>query len=56
MRLIHIVGTRPNFIKVEPVMDACADRVGFEQVLIQTGQHYDEYMSDFFSSAWLAGA
>lgn len=45
--LIHIVGARPNFMKVAPVHAALAAR-GVEQRLVHTGQHYDEEMSDIF--------
>jgi UDP-N-acetylglucosamine 2-epimerase (non-hydrolysing) len=47
-RIIHVVGARPNFMKVAPVMKAIA-RAGFaEQRLVHTGQHYDIAMSDVF--------
>src|SRR5690606_10504553 len=42
---VHVVGARPNFVKAAPVVAALADR---EQVLVHTGQHYDERMSDVF--------
>ncbi len=45
--VVHVVGTRPNFMKVAPVLRACAAR-GFEQRLVHTGQHYDPLMSDVF--------
>ncbi|BDG09914.1 non-hydrolyzing UDP-N-acetylglucosamine 2-epimerase [Anaeromyxobacter paludicola] len=45
--VVHVVGTRPNFMKVAPVMRACAAR-GLEQRLVHTGQHYDARMSDVF--------
>jgi UDP-N-acetylglucosamine 2-epimerase (non-hydrolysing) len=41
----HVVGARPNFMKAAPVLTAL-ERRGWEQVLIHTGQHYDELMSD----------
>jgi UDP-N-acetylglucosamine 2-epimerase (non-hydrolysing) len=48
MKLLHVVGARPNYMKVAAVMRA-VDRVGrFEQVLVHTGQHYDAAMSDVF--------
>lgn len=43
----HVVGARPNFMKAAPVVDAIAAR-DVEQLLIHTGQHYDEKMSDIF--------
>lgn len=48
MRFVHIVGARPNFMKVSPVMAALAGRAGVTQELIHTGQHYDARMSDVF--------
>jgi UDP-N-acetylglucosamine 2-epimerase (non-hydrolysing) len=48
MKLLHVVGARPNFMKVAPVIRAAAARPGLEQVLVHTGQHYDHAMSDAF--------
>lgn len=48
MKILHVVGARPNFMKVAPVMTALAYRDGIVQVLIHTGQHYDTNMSDIF--------
>lgn len=45
--IAHVVGARPNFMKAAPVFDALAER-GAKQLLIHTGQHYDEKMSDIF--------
>jgi len=43
----HVVGARPNFMKAAPVIHALGAR-GVPQVVIHTGQHYDERMSDVF--------
>lgn len=50
MKLVHVVGARPNFMKVSPVMAALAeyDGEGVQQYLIHTGQHYDKNMSEIF--------
>jgi UDP-N-acetylglucosamine 2-epimerase len=53
MKLVSIVGARPQFIKIAPFARAFAahNRTGGEQiedVLIHTGQHYDAGMSDIF--------
>lgn len=48
MRVLHIVGARPNFMKVAPVYAALKTREAVEQVLVHTGQHYDVNMSDVF--------
>lgn len=49
MNVLHIVGARPNFMKVAPIM-AEMDRHpdAFTQALVHTGQHYDENMSAVF--------
>jgi UDP-N-acetylglucosamine 2-epimerase (non-hydrolysing) len=48
MNVFHIVGARPNFMKVAPVMNALKRRKHVVQTLIHTGQHYDANMSDVF--------
>ncbi len=48
MRIINIVGTRPNLMKIAPMMVAYADAPGIEPILVHTGQHYDDNMSDLF--------
>ncbi len=45
--IAHAVGARPNFVKSAPLM-AALDRVGFSQLLVHTGQHYDHQMSQIF--------
>ncbi len=48
MKIVHVVGARPNFMKVAPVLRA-VERAGFaENRLVHTGQHYDFAMSDVF--------
>ncbi|MEY9873346.1 UDP-N-acetylglucosamine 2-epimerase (non-hydrolyzing) [Streptacidiphilus sp. MAP12-33] len=47
MRIVCVVGARPNFMKVKPVMDAL-ERRGAEVLLVHTGQHYDPAMNDVF--------
>lgn len=48
MHLLHVVGARPNFMKVAPVLRALQQRPGVRQTLLHTGQHYDANMSDIF--------
>jgi len=49
MRIVHVVGARPNFMKVAPVMAEMAKAPAeFEQTLVHTGQHYDKNMSQIF--------
>ena len=48
-QIMHVVGARPNFMKIAPVIEALAARPGeFQQLLVHTGQHYDANMSDIF--------
>jgi UDP-N-acetylglucosamine 2-epimerase (non-hydrolysing) len=47
--VLHVTGARPNFPKAAPVL-AALDRLGVEQLLVHTGQHYDKLMSDVFFS------
>jgi UDP-N-acetylglucosamine 2-epimerase (non-hydrolysing) len=44
--IIHVVGARPNFVKMAPVITALGRRDVFRQVVVHTGQHYDSRMSD----------
>ncbi len=48
MRILHVVGARPNFMKVAPVHRALSRHPQVQQVLVHTGQHYDVNMSDVF--------
>ena len=46
--VVHVVGARPNYMKVAPVLDAMRRVEGTRQVLINTGQHYDDEMAGGF--------
>ena len=46
--IVHVVGARPNYMKIAPLMDALKDAPGIRQLLVNTGQHYDEAMSKGF--------
>jgi len=48
VQIIHVVGARPNFMKVAPVLSALQQFSDVEQILVHTGQHYDKAMSDIF--------
>jgi len=48
MLIVHVVGARPNFMKVAPVLRALSKRAGTKQTLVHTGQHHDANMSDVF--------
>lgn len=43
-----VVGARPNFVKMAPILAAAAAHGGFRTRLVHTGQHYDEKMSGSF--------
>jgi UDP-N-acetylglucosamine 2-epimerase (non-hydrolysing) len=47
LRLLHVVGARPNFPKLAPVLRA-GRRIGVEQIVVHTGQHYDALLSSSF--------
>jgi UDP-N-acetylglucosamine 2-epimerase (non-hydrolysing) len=46
--VVHVVGARPNYMKVAPVYAELERRGNVEQRLIHTGQHYDAIMKDVF--------
>jgi UDP-N-acetylglucosamine 2-epimerase (non-hydrolysing) len=46
--ILHVVGARPNFMKIAPVLAACSAHPGLSSTLVHTGQHYDEAMSQTF--------
>ena len=48
--IIHIVGNRPQFIKLAVLYDAIAKNTGFNQIILHTGQHSSAMMSDVFFS------
>jgi UDP-GlcNAc3NAcA epimerase len=48
MRVLSIVGARPQFVKVAVICRALANRPGVEHQVVHTGQHYDVRMSDVF--------
>jgi len=49
MKLISVVGTRPNFMKIAPIIHELDNHPDIQHILVHTGQHYDAKMSgDFF--------
>ncbi len=49
MRIVYVVGTRPNFVKTAPVIGALRARVPQgRHAVVHTGQHYDRLMSEVF--------
>ncbi len=48
MKVMHVVGARPNFMKLAPCHRALGARGDSDQIVVHTGQHYDDAMSDSF--------
>jgi len=48
MKILSVVGARPNFMKIAPIMEALQAYPQVESLLLHTGQHYDEAMSRVF--------
>src|SRR4051794_23855631 len=49
MRILYVVGTRPNLVKTAPVVGALRARLPESaHVIVHTGQHYDRLMSEVF--------
>ena len=50
MRILTVVGARPQFIKAATVSRVIANTKDITEILVHTGQHYDKNMSDIFFS------
>jgi UDP-N-acetylglucosamine 2-epimerase (non-hydrolysing) len=49
IKVLNVVGARPNFMKVAPIVEAMKRRrMEFAPLVVHTGQHYDVQMSDAF--------
>jgi UDP-N-acetylglucosamine 2-epimerase (non-hydrolysing) len=49
MRVVHVVGTRPNLVKMAPVIASLHERFpDWPAAIVHTGQHYDRLMSQIF--------
>ncbi len=48
MKLVAVVGARPNFMKIAPLMWELEHRPEIDTCLVHTGQHYDQVMSTLF--------
>jgi UDP-N-acetylglucosamine 2-epimerase (non-hydrolysing) len=46
--IVHVIGARPNYMKIAPLMEALRTGSPFRQVLVNTGQHYDDMMARSF--------
>jgi UDP-N-acetylglucosamine 2-epimerase (non-hydrolysing) len=48
LKILNIVGARPNLPKIAPLMREMGRHPQIEPILVHTGQHYDEQLSDIF--------
>ncbi|WP_421844375.1 non-hydrolyzing UDP-N-acetylglucosamine 2-epimerase [Marinobacter algicola] len=48
MKVLTVIGARPQFIKAAALSRVFEDAAGINEVLVHTGQHYDANMSDVF--------
>ena len=48
LKILNVVGARPNFMKIAPLLRKMQAHPEMQPVLLHTGQHYDEKMSRLF--------
>lgn len=48
LKILNVVGARPNFMKIAPIQREMVKYPSLHPVLVHTGQHYDEKMSKLF--------
>lgn len=48
MKIVNVVGARPNLVKIAPLMREMRKHPEIQALLLHTGQHYDEKLSDVF--------
>lgn len=48
MKLVTVIGARPQFVKAAVISRAIRQNGSFQEILLHSGQHYDENMSDIF--------
>lgn len=48
LKICNVVGARPNFMKIAPIIDEMRKHTEITASLVHTGQHYDEKMSKLF--------
>ena len=48
LKIMNIVGARPNFMKIAPILEEMRKHSEIDASLVHTGQHYDGPMSKFF--------
>ena len=47
MKILSIIGTRPQYVKIKPIFDYC-NKNDINHVIVDTNQHYSENVSDYF--------
>lgn len=47
-KILFVAGTRPNFVKIAPLLEECKKNQNIETILVHTGQHYNDEMSKVF--------
>jgi UDP-N-acetylglucosamine 2-epimerase (non-hydrolysing) len=48
LKILNIVGARPNLPKIAPLLSEMREHPEIAAILVHTGQHYDESLSDIF--------
>jgi len=48
VKIMSVVGARPQFVKLGPIVRVCAELPEVEHIIVHTGQHYDPLLSDVF--------
>jgi UDP-N-acetylglucosamine 2-epimerase (non-hydrolysing) len=48
LKIVNVVGARPNFMKMAPLVDEMRKHAEIQAMLVHTGQHYDQTMSKLF--------
>ena len=46
--IVTVTGIRPDFIRMSEIFKRLDEESSFEHILVHTGQHYDELLSDVF--------
>jgi len=47
MKILSVIGTRPQYVKVKPIFDYCNENE-INHIIVDTNQHYSENVSDYF--------